>query len=294
LTRVVYVNGAYRRYGDAMVHVEDRGFQFADSIYEVIEVNRGALVDLPRHLERMERSLRELSIAMPSSRRVIELVIARVVRQNRVTTGLAYIQITRGEAPRDFAFPPPDVASTLVVLARSQSRPLQLKNAERGIAVATAPDIRWQRSDIKTVMLLPACLAKQAAAANGAKEAWFVDAKGFVTEGASSNAWIVTPDGALVTRPTTDNRILAGVTRRTCLDAARAEGLRLEERAFSLEEARGAREAFITSATNLVMPVVSIDGRAIGDGRPGPVSTSLRARFHDFAEFSDNRRGQNA
>ncbi|MBS0233566.1 MAG: D-amino-acid transaminase [Proteobacteria bacterium] len=285
MTRIVYVNGAYKRYAEAAVHVEDRGFQFADAIYEVIEVRDGHLVDASRHLARMARSLRELAIPAPMSDAALSQVIQQVIRRNRVRDGIVYMQVTRGAGPRDFTLPPPGFLPTLVILARTQRKGWSAELAETGISVKTIPDNRWARCDIKTVMLLPAVLAKDEARRNGSKEAWFVDAVGNVTEGASSNAWIVTAGGTLVTHPL-DQRILPGVTRATVMDVAKAEGLKIEERNFSREEALQAREAFVTSATNIVMPVVKIDGMPVGDGRPGPLAHRLRIRFHHVAEIS--------
>lgn len=287
MSRIVYVNGSYKPYADATVHAEDRGFQFADSVYEVIEVLGGQLVDATRHLIRLERSLNELSMPPPMSNAALLHVISRTIKLNRVRDGLVYLQVTRGEGPRDFAFPSAGkVAPTLVVIARSQSQAKIAALAETGIAVKTMPDIRWGRSDIKTVMLLPACLAKDAAKRAGAKEAWFTDADGNITEGASSNAWIVTQAGVLVTRHL-DNRILGGVTRATLADCARADGVTIEERSFTRSEALFAREAFITSASNTVMPVTSIDGQTIGNGAPGLLTQRLRSLFHHSAEISD-------
>ena len=285
MSRVIYVNGSYRAYAEAFVHAEDRGFQFADAVYEVVEVLGGRLVDATRHLARLERSLSEIRIPMPMSRGALWHVIAQVITRNRVRDGIVYLQVTRGEGRREFSFPGPDVTPTLVVLARPQSRNAIAALADAGIAVKTMPDMRWGRCDIKTVMLLPACLAKDAAKRDGAREAWFVDDVGFVTEGASSNAWIVTRDGALVTRQL-DEKILGGITRATTLDVAKAEGVRVEVRPFTITEATSAREAFITSATNTVMPVVRLDERPVGDGRPGPVARKLRSRFHHIAEIS--------
>jgi D-alanine transaminase len=285
VTRIIYVNGAYKRYQEAAVHVEDRGFQFADAVYEVIEVLGGRLVDATRHLARLERSLGELAITPPMSAKALLHVIGEVIRRNRVRDGIVYMQVTRGAGPREFALPGPETLPTLVVFARSQPRSRFLDLAETGIAVKTLPDNRWGRCDIKTVMLLPAILAKDAARREGAREAWFLDSSGAITEGASSNAWIVTTDGVLVTRQL-DREILPGITRATVMDVAKAEDLKIEERAFTREEALRAREAFITSATNTVMPVVSVDGEAIGDGRPGPLARRLRLRFHHIAEIS--------
>jgi D-alanine transaminase len=285
MTRIVYVNGAYKRYGEAAIHVEDRGFQFADAVYEVIEVLGGRLVDATRHLARLERSLRELAISPPMQDKALLHIIGEVIRRNRVRDGIVYVQVTRGAGPREFALPGPDVLPTLVVFARAQPRGRANQLAETGIVVKTVPDNRWDRCNIKTVMLLPAILAKDAARRAGAREAWFVDSSGAVTEGASSNAWIVTAKGALVTRPL-GKEILPGITRATVMDVAKAEGLRVEERAFTRDEALRASEAFITSATNIVMPVVTIDGEKIGNGLPGPLARRLRLRFHQMAEIS--------
>jgi D-alanine transaminase len=285
VTRIVYVNGRYHPYGEATVHAEDRGFQFADAVYEVCEVKGGRLVDETRHMGRLARSLAELAIPQPMTPAAWSRVLRETVRRNRVRDGLVYLQVSRGAGPRNFLFPPADTPPTVVCLARSASPALQEAAAEAGIGVKTMPDPRWDRCDIKTVMLLPAALAKEAARAEGAKEAWFVDAEGFVTEGASSNAWIVDSAGRLITRPT-DNRILRGITRTTLIDVLKKEGLQLVERAFTVEEAKAAREAFITSATNIVMPVVRIDGKAVGNGAPGLLTQRLRAEFHGSAELA--------
>jgi D-alanine transaminase len=285
MTRVVYVNGRYVPYGQAGVHVEDRGFQFADAIYEVCEVEGGRLVDETRHLERLERSLGELRIPMPMSRRALGYILHEIVRRNRVRTGLVYLQVTRGSAPRDFPFPASGIAPTVVCLARRVDGAKREVRAEKGIGVKSMPDIRWGRCDIKTVMLLPAVLAKEAAAADGAQEAWLVDSDGFITEGASSNAWIVDQSGTVITRPT-GNAILPGVTRRSLFDLLVREKIPLSERPFRLEEALSAREAFITSASGTVMPVVSINGKTIGNGHPGDLTRRLRSNFHQAVEFS--------
>jgi D-alanine transaminase len=285
MTRVVYVNGRYVPYGQAGVHVEDRGFQFADAIYEVCEVEGGRLVDETRHLERLERSLGELRIPMPMSLRALGFILREVVRRNRVRTGLVYLQVTRGSAPRDFPFPASGIAPTVVCLARRVDGAKREVRAEKGIGVKSMPDIRWGRCDIKTVMLLPAVLAKEAAAADGAQEAWLVDSDGFITEGASSNAWIVDQSGTVITRPT-GNAILPGVTRRSLFDLLVREKIPLSERPFRLEEALSAREAFITSASGTVMPVVSINGKTIGNGHPGDLTRRLRSNFHQAVEFS--------
>lgn len=285
MPRVIYVNGRYRPYGEAKVHVEDRGFQLADAVYEVIEIRGGCLVDATRHLERLWRSLSELSIARPMAETSLRHVISETVRRNRVHDGLVYLQVSRGVSPRDFVFPDPPVRPTLVCLARSIRRDSIDEAARTGIAVITVPESRWKRCDIKTVMLLAACLAKQEASRQGAREAWFVDAGGFITEGASSNAWIVDRAGQLLTRQL-DEAILPGITRRTVMDTAVSLWLTVDERPFTRTEALNAAEAFITSATNTVMPVVMIDGEKVGSGLPGPLSLRLRSRFSDLAEHS--------
>lgn len=285
MARTVYVNGRYLRYAEAGVHVEDRGFQFADSVYEVCEIQRGHLIDATRHFARLERSLSELKMARPMSDRALRQVIAETVRRNRVRDGLVYLQVTRGQAPRDFPFPGDGSGPTLVVVARPLDQDKIAARAAAGIAVTSVPDTRWARCDLKTVMLLPAVLAKEAAKARGAQEAWFVDNDGYVTEGASSNAWIIRADGFVLTRPL-DHAILGGVTRQTLIDLLRAKGLPFEERRFTIAEAQAAREAFVTSASATVMPVIKIDGRPVGDGKPGAVTRRLREGFHSLAEFS--------
>jgi D-alanine transaminase len=283
LSRIAYVNGRYVPLRGAAVNVEDRGYQFADGVYEVCEVREGRLVDERRHVDRLVRSLGELRIAMPMSRAALGIVLRETVRRNRVRDGIVYLQITRGVARRDHAFPPAGTAPSMVVTARSHDRAGAEKVAADGIAVITVPENRWPRVDIKAVALLPNVLAKQAAREAGAKEAWFVDAAGCVTEGSSTNAWIVTRDGKLVTRHT-DHAILRGITRTVLLDAVKDQGLSLEERPFSVEEAYAAREAFVTSASQIVMPVVRIDGRPVGNGAPGLLASALRRDFHKYAE----------
>lgn len=283
MSRIAYVNGRYVPHRDACVHVEDRGYQFADGVYEVCEIWSGHIVDETRHLDRLERSLRELRIGMPLTRPALRVVLREVVRRNRVRDGLVYMQVTRGVARRDHAFPAPDTPPALVVTAKSIARAKGDRMAEEGISVITLPDNRWERVDIKTVGLLPNAIAKQKAKEAGAKEAWFVDRDGYVTEGASTTAWIVTRDGVLVTRPN-GRDILPGVTRMTVTDLAKREGIRVEERKFTVDEAKSAREAFITAASTLVMPVVMIDGTPVANGAPGSIAIRLRAAFHEVAE----------
>jgi D-alanine transaminase len=285
MSRIAYVNGRYLPFRDAKVHVEDRGYQFADSVYEVCEVRGGRLVDERRHLERLKRSLAELRIRMPMSLNALGVVLREVVARNRVGYGIVYLQITRGVARRDHAFPAAAVPPSVIVTARPLNRARNEALATAGIAVITVPDNRWGRVDIKTIGLLPNVLARQAAIEQGARDAWFVDNDGAVTEAASANAWIVTPAGAVVTRPA-DHGILRGITRAVLFDVAKALGLVVEERAFTLQEAYAAREAFVTAASQIVLPVVRIDSRVIGDGKPGPIATALRREFHRYAEWS--------
>ena len=280
--RVAYVNGRYVSQSDAVVHIEDRGFQFADGVYEVWAVLDGRLADAEGHFERLERSLRELAIASPRSRGALSAILRETVRRNGVRDGIVYLQVTRGTAPRDHAFPPPGTPPTVVVTARPIDLARSDALARQGVAVITRPDQRWARCDIKTVGLLPNALAKQAAREAGAYEAWLVDAEGRVTEGASTNAWIIDAAGRLRTRDTTSN-ILRGVTRFGLIARARELQMPVDEEPFTVEEALAAREAFITAASTFVMPVVSIDGRPLGGGRPGPVTLRLRALYLDHA-----------
>jgi D-alanine transaminase len=286
LPRIAYVNGRYLPARDALVSVEDRGYQFSDGIYEVCEVKGGAVIDERRHLERLRRSLGELRIVMPLSQRALAVIMRETIRRNRVRDGIVYVQMTRGVARRDFAFPPPGTVPSLVVTARNLDRRGNEKKAAQGLAVITVPESRWARPDIKSISLLPNVLAKQTARDHGAAEAWFVDRDGRVTEGASSNAWIVTRDGKVVTRPAADNGILRGITRTVLIEAVKARNLLFEERPFTVEEAYAASEAFVTGASQIVMPVVRIDDRPIGGGLPGPVAKALRESFHHHAEWS--------
>jgi D-alanine transaminase len=285
MSRIAYVNGRYLPARDASVNVEDRGYQFADGVYEVCEVRNGRLVDAPRHLARLQRSLGELRIPEPMPLAALEFVMRETVRRNRVDYGLVYLQVTRGVARRDHAFPLQPVPPSVVVTARNLSYEKNQETARKGIAVITMPENRWPRVDIKSVSLLPNVLAKQAAREAGAYEAWFVDPEGFITEGSSSNAWIVTTDGRVVTRKA-DHHILSGITRAVLMNVLEALQLRLEERAFTAAEACGAAEAFVTSASQIVMPVIRIDGRPIGDGTPGSVAKRLREEYHRFAHVS--------
>ncbi len=285
MSRIAYVNGRYLPRAAAKVAIEDRGYQFADGVYEVCEVRGGRMVDERRHMVRLDRSLSELRIARPMSAAALSIVMRETVRRNRVRDGIVYLQITRGLARRDFAFPPAGTRPSVIVTARSNDLARLEQLAAEGIAVVTMPDLRWQRVDIKSVALLPNVLAKQSAREQGAREAWLVDEAGRVTEGASSNAWIVSRDGKLITHPL-GHDMLPGVTRSVVIDVIKAQGLAFEERAFSVEEAYAAREAFVTSASQIVLPVVSINGRPVGNGAPGLVAAALRRDYHRHAEFS--------
>ncbi|MGO3930932.1 D-amino-acid transaminase [Rhodopseudomonas pseudopalustris] len=285
MSRIAYVNGRYQDMRDASVNIEDRGYQFADGVYEVCEVRTGKLVDMPRHLTRLQRSLRELRIALPMPLSSLAVILHEVVRRNRVRFGIVYLQISRGVARRDHGFPLKPVRPSVVVTARTIDPAKGAANAARGIKVITVPENRWPRVDIKSTALLPNVLAKQAAREAGAYEAWYVDGDGFVTEGSSSNAWIVTKEGRVVTRPDSSG-ILSGVTRGVLIEALEALQIRFEERPFTPAEAVDAAEAFITASSMIVMPVVTIDGHAIGSGKPGPVARRLREQFHRFSAFS--------
>ena len=282
MSRVAYVNGQYQPHGQATIHVEDRGFQFADGVYEVWSVFDGRLADFDGHMTRLHRSLNELRIPIPMTREALGRVLNETVRRNRVNEGLVYIQVTRGTARRDHPFPPEGTPPSVIVTARSLPLSRGDAAAKKGVAVVTHPDIRWGRCDIKTVGLLANVLAKQAAKEKGAAEAWMVDEMGLVTEGSSTNAWIVDEDGTLRTRDGQAN-ILHGITRAAVMALIADEGLAFEERAFSVDEAKRAREAFYTSASGFVMPATSIDGVKIGDGKPGPIATRLRALYLDQA-----------
>jgi D-alanine transaminase len=284
MSRIVYVNGRYLPRRDAMVHVEDRGYQFADGVYEVCEVRAGRMVDERRHMGRLQRSLAELRIPLPMPLAALAVVMRETIQRNRVDNGIVYLQITRGVARRDHGFPPAGTAPSIVVSARNLDAAGNERTAAEGIAIITLPDNRWERVDIKSISLLPNVLAKQAARDRGAKEAWLVDRDGRVTEGSSSNAWIVTAAGAVVTRPA-EQGILYGITRSVLIEAIRAEGLAFEERPFTVAEAYAAREAFITGASLTVMPVVQIDGKSVGNGKPGAVASALRRNFHKHAEW---------
>lgn len=271
--RIAYVNGRYVPHAEAAVHIEDRGYQFADGVYEVLAVYKGKLIDEQGHVERLDRSLRELRMEWPVAPRVLGFLMREVVRRNRLTDGTIYLQITRGVAPRSHPFPEADVGPALVMTVKAKD----LSTLKGGIPgqVITVPDQRWARPDIKAVALLPNCLAQQQAKEAGCYEAWQVDRDGYVTEGTMSNAWIVTAKGELVTRSADEKTILNGITRLAVLDVAKAAKVKLVQRPFTVAEAKKAREAFLTSTTSFVKPVTAIDGRKVGDGEPGPLTRQL-------------------
>ncbi len=277
MSRIAYVNGHYVPHAGASVHVEDRGYQFADGIYEVCAVWGGLLIDETRHLDRLERSLRELRIALPIARAGLAFVMREVVARNAIHHGIVYLQVTRGVARRDHPFPA-NAKPALVVTARAIPEGRVEAAIAKGVAVISVPDNRWGRCDIKSVALLPNVLAKQSAREQGAYEAWLTDAEGFVTEGSSTNAWIVDQAGKIVTRSLTAN-ILPGVTRRTIIGLGSELNAVIEERPFTIAEAQKAREAFITAASAALIPVISIDGVVIGNGAPGPMAITIRSAY---------------
>jgi D-alanine transaminase len=281
MPRQAYVNGRYVPHREAAVHIEDRGYQFADGVYEVVPVYNGILVDEDLHLDRLDRSLRELHIDQPMSRPALKLISRELMRRNGLSNGFLYMQVTRGVAPRDHKFP--KSAKPALVMTTRQTKPHSQQLLEEGLKVITVPDQRWERCDIKSVSLLPNILGKQAAVEAGAYEAWQVDKDGMVTEGTSTNAWIVTQDNKVVTRDATHS-ILGGITRHTLLKLIRAEGYDLEERAFSVAEAKAAKEAFLTSSTSLVLPITSLDGQPVGNGHPGILTGKLRQVYIDYMQ----------
>jgi D-alanine transaminase len=280
--RIAYVNGQYVRHAEAAVHIEDRGYQLADAVYEVWSLFDGKLADPEGHFARLSRSLGELRIDEPMSRAALTLVLKETVRRNRIREGLVYLQVGRGVAPRDHAFPTDDTAPSVVITVKAVDRVATEAKAAKGVGVITTPENRWGRADIKTVGLLPNAMAKQAAREAGAAEAWFVDDMGLVTEGASSNAWILDAEGVLRTRSTNAN-ILRGVTRLSLIELVREAGMAFDEKPFTPAEAVAAREAFITGAGTLVLPVIAVDGKPVGKGEVGPVAMELRRLYIERA-----------
>ncbi|RDI59349.1 D-amino-acid transaminase [Microvirga subterranea] len=279
MSRIVFLNGSFLPIDEAKVPFMDRGFMFGDGVYEGIGVLNGRLVDNEAHLERLERSLKEIQIPNPYSRAEWTRLEEELVRRNNMTEGFVYFQVTRGVAERDFFFPT-DARPTVAMFTQAKSI-ANAPAAEAGISVITVPDMRWERRDIKSINLLAQVLAKQAAKEAGAQEAWMVQ-DGYVTEGGSSSAFIVTKAGSIVVRPLS-NAILPGITRKSLLQMSREDGIVLEERLFTVNEAYDAAEAFLTSASNFVVPVVRIDGRPVADGKPGPVTKRLRQLYLQMA-----------
>jgi len=273
MARIAYVNGRYLPIHTPAVMIEDRGYQFADGVYEVIKCKDGEPRDLERHLDRLERSLAALRIAMPTSRAALALIVAETLRRNKLQQSIVYIQVSRGTSPRNHLFPKPGTRPSLVVTVRRAPFPKPLE-IEDGVSVITRPDIRWARCDIKSVSLLPNVLLKQEASEAGAREVWLHDEEGLVTEGSSANAYIVDADGTIITRPR-GPEILGGITREVLFEVAAEAGIPIVERPFTVAEAKAAREAFITSTSSFVLPVTKIDDAVIANGKPGSISRRL-------------------
>ena len=274
--RISYVNGSYQHHSEASVHVEDRGYQFADGIYEYIAFYNGKLLDGEAHLKRLERSLKALDIAMPMNMRALNIVIGELIKRNARADGGLYLQVTRGVSRRDHPFPKHTRPSLVMTVCAAKTP--KTHELEAGVKCITCRDMRWGRCDIKSVGLLANVLAKQEAARKQTREAWLVEDDGMVTEGSVSNAYIITKDGTLVTHHT-DESILGGITRDVVLRLARKAGIKVEERAFNLVEVKSAAEAFITSTSANVLPVVKIDDMLIGKGRPGEITKKLQQLY---------------
>lgn len=278
MPRIAYVNGRYRPIAEAAVSIEDRGFQFADGVYEVMRIVDGGCCFLDRHLARLARSLEALAIAMPVSHQVLIGVLGQTLRRNGLREGVVYLQISRGAAPRNHLYPKAARPSLVVTVRRAH--PPSAREVEEGVGVLTLPDERWKHCEIKSISLLPNVMARQRAATAGCREAWLIDAQGLVTEGSASNAYIVDADGRLITRPL-GPEILGGVTRSVVLEVAREAGIEVVERAFTPEEAKAAREAFLTSTSAPVLPVTAIDGQSVANGHPGSLTQLLHARYRE-------------
>ena len=277
MPRIAYVDGQFVRHGEASIHVEDRGLQFGDAVYEVWAVRNGILFDSEGHLARLARSLAALQIKAPIGNASLMVIVRELMARNKLKDGLVYLQVSRGVARRDHPFPAHSRPS-IILTARPMNMVQADARAAKGIQVQTCPDNRWGRVDIKTVNLLPNVLAKQAALEAGFADAWFVDSEGMVTEGTAQNAWILDSEGLLRTRSAT-HAILRGITRDTIIKTAQELGFAFEEKAFSRDEALAAQEAFITSATSFVTPVIGLVGHKIGDGTPGPIARKLREAY---------------
>jgi D-alanine transaminase len=285
MARIAYVNGRYLPIRSPAVMIEDRGYQFADAVYEVLKCKDGEPRDLERHLDRLERSLAALRIAMPASRAALREIVRETLRRNPLRTAIVYIQVSRGTSPRNHLFPKPSPRPSLVVTVRRAPFPKPAE-IEHGVTVITRPDIRWARCDIKSVSLLANVLLKQEASEAGAREVWLHDEAGYVTEASSSNAYIVDADGTIVTRPR-GPEILPGITREVLLEVAAAEGIAVAERPFTVAEAKAAREAFLTSTSSLILPVTRIDDTVIANGAPGSISRRLLARYLAIERLDD-------
>jgi D-alanine transaminase len=287
MPRISYVNGRYLPHDAAAVHIEDRGLQFADSVYEVVALINGHLADEKGHLDRLERSMNELRIAPPMGRAALRLAMRELVRRNKIDNAGLYIQVTRGVAARDFAFPKDTPSSIIMTLRHANYDLAARKNGMKKIV--TVPDIRWLRRDIKSTALLAQVLARQIAVDEGAHDAWMFDDKGFVTEGAASNAWIIDAKKNLITRPAKGNTILKGVTRSALQELCKKQGVKFIERSFTIKEACAAKEAFSSSAVALIAPVSHIDGKMIGNGKIGPVTEALFDLYMDYAHNAKAR-----
>lgn len=282
MSRIAYVNGRYERHATAMVSIEDRGFQFADGVYEVVAIVNGCAVDFLPHLDRLERSMAELRFSLPPNRSALTVISREVVTRNRVRNGILYIQVNRGQAPRNHPFPESETGCSVVMTARSGLGPSVVQR-EEGVRLAVQGDQRWLRRDIKSVGLLANVLAKQTAKETNAFEALLINPDGTVTEASAANVWLVDKDGALITRPL-GPEILGGITRARVLSLAKEAGYQVREAAFTLDEVLTAKEMFLTGTTTFVLPVVQIDESVISNGYPGEVSRDLGERYLSFLE----------
>jgi D-alanine transaminase len=284
MSRFVFVNGEYLPYEESKVHIEDRGYQFADGVYEVFAVIENKLADYDAHMNRLLRSLSELNIKLPYSRKSIFFHISNIVMQNLISNGLVYLQISRGVAPRDFKFPN-NTKSSLVIIGKNIPLDEYINAFNKGINVSTTRDLRWKRVDIKSLNLLAPVLAKQAAYENNCQESWLLDDDNFITEGSSSNAWIYR-DGTLITRPVS-NSILNGITRSTLIKGLKKRKIKYKEAKFNLDDVKKSSEAFITSATQHVMPVVRVNNIKIGKGVPGPRALDFKAVYMESLKLTE-------
>ncbi len=283
MSRTVYVNGTYKDYGDALIHVEDRGYQFADGVYEVFSVSNRKIIDYKGHINRLKRSLNEIKITCPINEKAILFHIRNIINKNLIIDGIIYLQITRGVAERDFKFPQ-NVKSSIVIIGKSIPTHIYEEAFKKGINVIITDDLRWKRVDIKSLNLLAPVLAKQSAFERKSQEAWLVDENGFITEGSSSNAWIL-KNKTLLTRPVS-NSILNGITRKSFIKGLLKNGYKLKEKKFNLTDIRKSEEAYITSATQYVMPVVKINGKKIGNGKVGKFAKIFRDIYMESVQLN--------